>query len=77
MFRVLLILSLFVALPVASQAADVADTFKSRVMPVLAAHCTKCHGTAKPEAKLNLAGVRTLEQLKAESQHWFRVLEFT
>lgn len=75
MFRGVFAFSLLMVFPLASFAADAADAFKSRVMPVLAAHCTKCHGTKKSEAKLNLAGPRTLEQLRTDSQHWFRVLE--
>ncbi len=63
------------ALPANAPAGDAVDAFKSRVMPVLAAHCTKCHGGAEPEAKLNLSGPRTREQLRAEGRHWYRVLE--
>ena len=44
-------------------------------MPVLSAHCTKCHGGEKQKAKLNLAGPRTLEALRSDSKRWFRVLE--
>lgn len=56
-------------------AEDAASAFKSRVMPLLTASCTKCHGTEKQKAKINLAGPRTLEQLGNEQALWFRVLE--
>lgn len=56
-------------------AAEPVAEFRTRVQPVLAAHCTQCHGGAKPEAKLNLAGPRTAEQLRAEAAHWLRVAE--
>ncbi len=58
-----------------SAADDAAVAFKSKVMPVLSAHCTKCHGAEKQKAKLNLGGPRTLEQLSADSKLWFRVME--
>ena len=75
MMRLLLPVSILLLLPAASFADDAADTFKSRVMPVLSAHCTKCHGGEKPKAKISLAGARTPEQLRAEAKLWFRVLE--
>lgn len=74
-FRFAFLIITVVALPDIALAADAADAFKARVMPVLAAHCTKCHGGDSPEAKLNLSGTRTPEQLRAESRHWLRVLE--
>jgi mono/diheme cytochrome c family protein len=56
-------------------AADVADTFRDRVMPVLSAHCTSCHGGEKPKAKLNLSGPRSRDQLRGDAGRWVRVLE--
>lgn len=44
-------------------------------MPVFSAHCNKCHGGEKPKGKVQLAGARTLEQLRADSKLWHRVLE--
>jgi mono/diheme cytochrome c family protein len=75
MLRVLLLLALLLALPGVSGAADAADAFKSNVMPVLSAHCIGCHGGEKPKGKLDLSAPRTLEQLRTDSKHWFRVLE--
>ena len=62
-------------LPAFTHADDAATAFKSKVMPVLSAHCTKCHGEEKQKGKVNLSGVRTLEQFSADSKLWFRVLE--
>ena len=56
-------------------ADDAAKTFQTRVQPIIAASCAKCHGPEKPKAKLNLTGPRTLERLGAESDIWFRVQE--
>jgi len=56
-------------------AEDASSAFKSRIMPLLSASCTKCHGAEKQKAKLNLSGARTLEQLGNEQALWFRVLD--
>ena len=56
-------------------ANETTTAFAARVMPVLSAHCTTCHGLEKPEGKLNLAGPRTPEQLRADAKRWFRVVE--
>ena len=56
-------------------ADDAATVFKSRVQPILSAHCAKCHGAEKPKAKINLTGPRTLASLGGESNLWFRVQE--
>ena len=58
-----------------TRAADVATTFQSRVLPVLEAHCTKCHGAEKQKAKLNFAGPRDLARLTADRELWFRALD--
>ncbi len=73
--RVTFPLVLLLAFPASCLADDAAAAFKSRVLPVLSARCTKCHGLEKQKAKVNLAGPRTLEQLGAERKLWFRVLE--
>jgi mono/diheme cytochrome c family protein len=71
---VLSLLLLFAAQ--ATAAADDASTaFQKQVLPILTAHCTECHGGEKPKAKLDLAGPRTLEQLRTQSHHWFNLLE--
>ncbi len=56
-------------------AADATTTFQSRVLPVLEAHCTKCHGAEKQKARLNFAGPRDLARLTADRELWFRVLD--
>ena len=58
-----------------SVAADAATTFQSRILPVLEAHCTQCHGAEKQKAKLNFAGPRDLAHLTADRELWFRVLD--
>jgi len=55
--------------------AETASTFKTRILPLLESHCTKCHGPEKQKAKINLAGVRSLEQLTGDEHLWFRVLD--
>lgn len=54
--------------------ADAATTFQSRVQAILTAYCVKCHQGEKPEAKVNLTGSRSLEQLATDRDLWFRVL---
>jgi len=56
-------------------AEDAAAAFQSRIHPLLNSYCTKCHGTEKQKAKINLDGARNPEQLAAEQETWFRVLE--
>jgi len=56
-------------------AEDAASAFQSRVLPVLKSNCAKCHGTEKQKAKINLDGARTSEQLLADRDLWYRVLE--
>lgn len=75
MQRVVLPLGILFVLPLVSRGEDAAAAFQKRVLPILEAHCTRCHGGDKPKAKLNLAGPRTLEQLRAQSRQWFRALE--
>ncbi|HEX3134307.1 MAG TPA: DUF1587 domain-containing protein, partial [Planctomycetota bacterium] len=56
-------------------AGDAATLFQSQVLTVIKTSCSECHGTEKPKAKLTLTGTRTLEQLSAERDLWFRVLD--
>ncbi len=56
-------------------AADASTKFKTHVMPVLSAHCIKCHGEEKQRGKVKLSGDRTLEQFSTDAKLWFRVLE--
>jgi hypothetical protein len=58
-----------------AQAADLAESFRERVLPVLAARCGQCHGETNPEAKLNLAASRSGEELQAEFARWHLVLQ--
>ena len=56
-------------------AQDAASSFPARVQPLLKTYCTECHAGAKPKAGIQLAGPRTTDQLAAERDHWFRVLD--
>jgi len=56
-------------------AQDAASTFSSRVQPLLKTYCTECHAGAKPKSGVQLAGPRTADQLAAERDQWFRVLD--
>ena len=56
-------------------AEDAATAFHSRVQPLLKTYCTECHGGAKPKARVDLSGARTLDQLTADRDLWFRVLD--
>jgi len=57
------------------RAEDASTAFQKQVVPILQAHCTECHGGEKPKAKLDLTGPRSLEQLRTQSHHWFRLLD--
>ncbi|HEV7401526.1 MAG TPA: DUF1592 domain-containing protein [Chthoniobacteraceae bacterium] len=57
------------------RAQDAAAVFQSRIQPLLKTYCTECHSGAKPKAKVDLSGARTLEQLTAQKDLWFRVLD--
>jgi mono/diheme cytochrome c family protein len=59
----------------AAFAEDATASFGARVQPILNAYCTTCHGAEKQKAKLNLSGARTADQLSAERDRWFRVLD--
>lgn len=68
------VILLFVMQTVAG-AEDASTAFQKRVLPVLTAYCTDCHSGQQAEAKLDLAGPRSLEQLRRQSQLWFHLLE--
>jgi hypothetical protein len=57
------------------RAEDASSAFHSRVSPVLQSHCIKCHGPQKQKAKINFATARGLEQLAADRDLWFRVVD--
>ena len=57
------------------RAENAASAFQSRVQPLLKTYCTDCHGGEKPKAKIDLTGPRSLEQLTAKRDLWFRVLD--
>ena len=59
----------------AARAEDASSAFQKRVLPVLTAHCTDCHSGQQAKAKLDLAGPRSLEQLRTQSHLWFHLLE--
>ena len=58
-----------------ARADDASAAFQKQVMPILKAHCAECHSGEKPSGKLDLFGARSLDQLRAQSHHWFGVLE--
>jgi mono/diheme cytochrome c family protein len=68
-------LVLILAAQTTVRAEDASALFQKQVLPMLQAHCTECHAGDKPKGKLDLAGPRSLEQLRAQSHHWFSVLE--
>jgi mono/diheme cytochrome c family protein len=55
--------------------AQTAATFKTKILPILESHCSKCHGPNKKEAEINLSGERSLEKLTGDQHLWFRVLD--
>ena len=75
MSRFVLALGLVALLCSSARADDPTESFRKQVMPVLEVHCTDCHGGKKPEGKLDLTGPRSLDQLRAESPRWFRILQ--
>ncbi len=60
---------------VAAPAESAASTYKTRVQPILESYCIDCHGVEKQKAKLNLARMRNADDLAAESDLWYRLLE--
>ena len=55
-------------------AADAALAFQSKVEPLLKNYCTDCHGPKKQKGKVDLTA-RTLPELTAKPEMWFRALE--
>src|SRR5262249_51881476 len=41
-------------------APDAGPSLERDVLPLLKAHCVKCHGPIKPKGKLNLSGPRSM-----------------
>jgi mono/diheme cytochrome c family protein len=68
-------LAILLAIHAPTRAEDASSAFQKRVLPILQAHCAECHGGDKPKAKLDLAGARSLEQLRASNHPWFSVIE--
>ena len=68
-------LAILLAVHATARAEDASAAFQKRVLPILQAHCTECHGGDKPKGKLDLAGPRSLDQLRSSSHPWFSVLE--
>lgn len=66
---------LAIAVPTLAVAGDPASTFPAKAGPVLAAHCTGCHGGTKPKAGLDLSSPPAVEKLRTDSAVWFRVLD--
>jgi len=73
--RLVILVASVCAFPGVGVAEDATATFQSRVLPILKTHCGKCHGAEKQRAKINLAAARSLEQLAASREIWFRVLD--
>ena len=55
--------------------ADVSTSFQSQVQPLLNKYCADCHGVETQEAKITLAGNRSIQQLTSDPRLWFRVLD--
>jgi hypothetical protein len=75
MTRVCLSCFVLLLLSGVTRSDDASTAFEQRVLPILKAQCTDCHGGEKPEAKLDLTGKPTLDQLRTQNHHWFKVLE--
>jgi len=67
---VLVVLPAFSPVCAAERAAD---SFQSKVLPVLKATCTECHGGDKPKAKVKLD--KSVEELLGDPHLMFRVME--
>ncbi|MDA1016200.1 MAG: DUF1592 domain-containing protein [Planctomycetota bacterium] len=55
--------------------AELNRRFATTVQPFLRANCFHCHGTDRQEAKLNLSGYLSMEQVAKAHQIWEIVLE--
>ena len=72
------LLSLAALLLVASGATAAPPDFDKQIAPLLASHCTDCHGGAKPKGKLDLtrkagAAETVVPGKPADSELWKRV----
>ncbi|MFM7863462.1 MAG: DUF1587 domain-containing protein, partial [Planctomycetaceae bacterium] len=72
---ILLPVILLFVIHTAARAEDASTAFQKRVLPVLTSRCIDCHSGQQAKAKLDLAGSRSLEQLRTQSQLWFHLLE--
>lgn len=50
--------------------------FKARVKPLLTKYCVSCHGGSDPTAGLNLAGIETAAQAKAQPDRWKKLRQY-
>ena len=77
--RALAILTLIVASPspppLDAAEPDSATAFKKEVLPILKAHCVRCHGPDKQESRIRLDNLSTdLVQNRAAAENWNEVL---
>ena len=57
------------------QAPDSTKSFEKEVLPILKSHCTECHGDRKQKANVNFTAAGSTNQLKANADLWYRMLE--
>jgi hypothetical protein len=55
--------------------AEFSDSFRQKVLPVLASRCAECHGETEQNATINFVATRTPKQIAADATIWFRMLE--
>lgn len=51
-------------------AAELEAHFDTKVRPFLQTYCIDCHGREKPEADLDLSGIRTMAELVRDGDRW-------
>ncbi|MEI6861917.1 MAG: c-type cytochrome domain-containing protein, partial [Verrucomicrobiota bacterium] len=56
-------------------ARQFAADFRMKVRPFVQTYCVDCHGGAKPEAELDLAGYAKLDAVMKDPDRWSQVLE--
>jgi hypothetical protein len=72
---VALIFGALEAVPVQLQAAPVQDPFATKIQPLLAKYCFKCHGSAaKPKADLNLTTASSEASIRGNRKVWKELL---
>ena len=47
---------------------------KTEIGPLLARHCTECHGKEEPQADFSIAGIKSVEQLLSDRKRWLTAL---